>query len=489
MPIYTSYAGEIAAQLDEYRSQGQKEAAAHRPPSDSLRMDQYEAALHADADKWLTTEQRLFDAVLTETSQAVVDTHQKTVTLQNNVDQLLSDSSLLTTVKADMADERGKLVAATEKRMRAEVDWRNLRLSNNISAQAVYPESHILHFGIIAVLALVETFINAFFYENAQGLLGGFFVALGVSIVNMGGAVSLGFGFRHKNLRATESKLAGWTCLFMFVVISIYCNALFAAFRSEYQLLADPTDPLQVRKGFALAAANAGRVFFLDMHIADLSSFVLFALGIFLSGFAFYKGYSLDDRYPGYGKLDRLVKACRVAEAELQELLRQRVRDWLHHRRADVQSALNEPSQIIGLTSRRIADLTSAEICLKNQAATIQRDFAMVLSAYRNANTAVRATEPPAYFRETEDLSGRVNGAGAKQLVQQVEAIQIDIKHFRETYQEPLNAKLQGLQSDSALILNNHFFEFLKDVESEAQERINRTVAAIHRATVGAVNA
>lgn len=481
MPVYTNYSGEIAAQLDVYRKKGQKEAAANRPPSDSLRMDQHEAALHTDAEKWLANEQRLFDGVLTESARAVTDTQQKTVELNNRADQLLSDSSMLMTIEADMSEDRGKLVAATESRMRAEVDWRYFRAKNHISTQADYPESRILHLAIIAVLALVETCINAFFYENAQGLLGGFFVALSVAAVNMIGAVILGYGFRYKNLTATDSKILGWGCLLLFIVLAVYCNALFAAFRSEYQLLVDPTDIMQVREGFANAASEAKKIFILDMHIADLSSFVLLGLGIVLSGLAFHKGYTLDDKYPGYGKIDRIVKQAQSVEIEQQDLLRQKIKDFLHHRRADVQAVLHEPAQLIGLMARRISDLSAAQSLLSNQAATIQRDFAMLVGAYRNANTAVRATEPPSYFKEIADLTPMVDNSAAKQYIEELERVQERIKLFREKYQEPLNGKLHSLQSESASILNQTFSAFLKDVEDDAHERINRAVTVIHR--------
>ena len=65
--------------------------------------------------------------------------------------------------------------------MRAEVDLRHFRAMHGIQEQAVYPDSLLWHVGVIAVLALSETLVNAVFYENAQGLLGGFVVALSVS--------------------------------------------------------------------------------------------------------------------------------------------------------------------------------------------------------------------------------------------------------------------------------------------------------------------
>lgn len=482
MPVYKNYGGEIVARLDEYRVAGQKEAAAHRPPSDSLRPDQHEASLQSEAERWLADEQRLFDSVLSDASKGLAEVLQKLGDLKNQTEQLLSDTSLLGAINAEMAEERTPLVVATANRMRAEVDLKHLRAENHIVNQAVYPESKILHFGIIAVLALVETVINAFFYENSQGLLGGFIVALSVAAVNMSFALMLGSGFRWKNLKSLDSKVFGWGCFVVFAILAIYCNALFAAFRSEYQILSDPTDPLQVRRGFAVALGEAKQIFVGRMRIADLSSFVLFGIGMLISLFAFRKGYTIDDRYPGHGKLDRLVKELHEKEIALQEVLRQRVKNYLHHRRADAQAMLGEPAVLSGLAARRIADLSAGSTLLKNQTSAVQRDFSLVLNTYRSANTAIRATDPPEYFKHIPDLTARTDSTGAEQYIDQLKKVQESIQCHRETYQAALNAKLQALQADSAVALKETFSAFLHDVDTEAQENINRSVTVIHRA-------
>lgn len=482
MSVHTSYSGEIAAQLADYRVKGQKEAAAHRPPSDATHMDLHETSLQAQAERWLTDEQRFFDFVLTESSRAVVEVGQKAVELRAKVDQLISDRSLIGTIQADMSADRQALIAATESRMRAEVDWRAFRAANNITEQASYPESHIWHFSLIALLALIETAVNAFFYENAQGLLGGFFVALGVAALNMGGAMVLGMGFRFKNLSAPDKKLFGWFCLVAFLILSIYCNALFSAFRGEYQLLTDPTDPLQLRQAFATAVSESKRIFVLDMRVADLMSFVLFGIGLILSGVAFWKGYTFDDRFPGHGKKDRSVKAAQRAEVERQDLLRQKVKDFLHHRRAEVQAAVHEPTQLISRTSSRIAELEHARVRLGAQAQAIQRDFTLVLDAYRQANTAVRATDPPAYFKEVPKLAHLTSVGAATEVAEALSKAQDEVKSLREEHQNPLNEKLRALQGDAANILNRTIGDFLKEIDAEAQERINRMTPTIHRA-------
>ncbi|WLI90402.1 hypothetical protein Q4S45_04575 [Massilia sp. R2A-15] len=481
MPTYTNYAGELSTELDAYRKRGEKEAAHHRPPGDALQMDQNETTLQAEAEKWIGSEQRLFDAVLTESSRAIAESGQKVVELQGRADQLLLDTTLLATIEADMSAERDALVLLTENRMKTEVDWRHLRAINGITIQASYPESVIWHLALIFALALIETIVNAFFYENSQGLLGGFTVALGVSFINMVGALILGYGFRYKNLSKIDYRFVGYGCLIAFLVLAIYCNALFAAFRSEYQLILDPSDGIQMRHGFAIAAAEAKKIFYLGMGFSDLTSFVLFGLGLVLSFLAFYKGYTLDDKFPGYGALDRTRKEALKSEAVQQEMLRQKIKEYLHHRKAETQAILHEPAQIINLASRRISDLQIAKSTLINQAQAIQRDFALVLSTYRNANASIRATAVPGYFKIIPDLIAKIDVSPATPFLDQLARLQTDVKIWRDENQDALNLKLQALQSDSAKILSFTFSAFLRDVENEAKERINRAVATVHR--------
>ena len=478
----TNYQGQIAAQLADFRTLGQKEAAKHRPPTDASSMDQNETSLQSEAHKWLADEQRIFDMELVECNRAAIEVQQKATELQSKVDQLVSDTSLQSTIEADMSGERRELVAATEARLKAEVDYRAFRAANAITEQAVYPASHVWHFAIVLALALLETVINAFFYENANGLMGGFTVALGIAAVNMAGALLLGIGFRYKNLASMDKKLLGWMSLLLFFVFAIYCNALFATFRAEYQLLTDPTDTLELRRAFAASMAEARKIFYLDMLIADMMSFVLLGIGLLLSLLAFYKGYTFDDRYPGHGAKDRAMRMAQRVELDRQDTLRQKVKNFLHHRRGEVQAAVHEPAQLINRAASRTAELQQAQGLLSSQAGAVQRDFSLVLGAYRDANAAVRATTPPAYFKEVPELTHRASDAAAQPVLFNLASLQDSLKALRERNQDTLNQLLQQHQGDSAQILNSTFSQFLRDVEDEAKERIDRHVHAIHRA-------
>jgi hypothetical protein len=485
MPVHTSYEGELAQQLSDFRTKGQNEAKKHRPPTDALHLDQYETSLQASAETHLASEQRLFDLALSETNRALADARQRKIEFQTKVDQLLSDDSIKGAIESDMAADRQSLVKATEARMRAEVDYRGFRAVNGITEQAVYPESMIWHFATIALLALIETAINAFFFENTQGLLGGFTVALGVAAINMVGAMVLGYGFRYKNLASIDKKIIGWLCLILFVLLSVYCNALFSAFRAEYQVLVDPANVQQLRAAFAKALMEAKQVFFINMNFADFMSFILFGLGTLLSGFAFYKGYTLDDKYPDHGALTRRLRQEQQLEAESQEQLRTKVRNLLERRRADVQSAIHEPGQMVTRISGRLGEIEQAKALLNSQAQAIQRDFSLVLNAYRQANTAVRATDPPAYFRETPDLLSRISVAGADVVTAGLTETRNEVAALQEKYQSALNEKLRLIQAEAAGIQNNALRAFIEEIVQEAQDRINRLIPEIHRAQRG----
>jgi len=480
MTLIQQYNGELLARQSDLISKGRLEAAEHRPPSDATRCDQHEAEAQAEGEKWIAAAHHALSIDTTEASRSAGELQQKLLELKGKLDQLLADDSLKSTVSAEMADERQALVVATEARLRAQVDLRSFRARHAITEPAQYPDSRIWHFAIIAALALIETMVNAFFYENAQGLLGGFTVALGVAAVNMVGALLLGMLFRYKNVADLDKRVAGWACLVAFVVLSIYCNALFAAFRAEYQLLTDPTDAGQLRQAFRAAAEAAGGVFILRMQFGDFMSFILFGIGLLLSCFAFYKGYTFDDPYPGHGPKDRVLKAAFQVEHSKQDGLRQRIKDLLQRRRHNVQAMIHEPMQLANAAGSRIAALEHAQSHFWTKQEAIQRDFALMLRSYRDANTAVRGTPTPPHFGNTPDLRLPPNSEMIAGVAQTIGSVQkgASLLHFQN--QNAINQKLNDLQEHGARILNETVAAFIASVERDAETNINKHIQSIH---------
>jgi hypothetical protein len=481
MPTYTSYSGELASKLQDYRSKGQKEARRNRPAPDSGSPDQHESGLKAEAEGWVNAQQAIFDSTLVDVTRSVVEARQKAGDWGAQVSMLVSDDTTTSGVEAELAGLRTPLVKATERRLRVEADYNYFRAHNNIHEEASYPESRYMHFGIIAVLALVETLFNTMFYENAQGLLGGFVVALSIAAFNLMTSMALGVGFRYKNLADMEKRALGWLALFAFIALAIFSNALFAAFRAQYQLVVDPTEAAQLNAAFQKAWPEALLIFKLDPQFHDITSFLLFGLGILLSLTAFYKGYTFDDKFPGHGAKDRAFKKALEDELQQQELVRQKVKEFLHQRKAAVQAALQEPAAQVELLARRIADLTQARGALETQSAAVLRDFAMVTEAYRHANTAVRSLPPPAYFKEPPLLTLKPDGSAADRVLADLNEVQAQLKDLGEQWREKLQDKLKQLQNDSNSILNSMLSQYMAEALKEAEEHVSRGIQQIHR--------
>lgn len=476
-----NYNGELATRLNEFTTLGQKEASKHRPPPDADSPDLHETGLRVAGNGWLSAEQHNFDHVLTEASRCIVGARQKVIELRANAEQIMSDDSAASAVEAEIAGIRSALLRATEDRLGAEVDLNYFRAVNGINEEARYPESLPWHFGVLAILVVVETAVNAFFFENSQGLLGGVMVALGIAALNMVTALFCGAAFRYKNLSALDRKAIGWSAFVIFIGLALFCNALFSSFRSEYQAVADPSEFAQVSEAFKNAWPKAILFFRGDIEFTDHWSFLLFGIGLMLSIWAFYKGYTLDDKFPGHGPKAREYKKAELEERNTQDLVRGKVKELFHHRRAAVQAALHEPTTQVGILSRRIADLTHSRQLLGQRASAVRRDYALVIGSYRQANMAVRALPPPNYFRQTADLDAMVDDSGADGVISELSEVQNELKNLADVQRDGLNARLNALQNNSAVLLNQTLASFLSAVQQEAETNIARRTPTIHR--------
>lgn len=482
MSSISHYAGELSKNLDRLKKLGHEEAKDHRPASNAAALDPNEAAIVADAKKWLLQEQRLFDSAITEASRSVTELEQKTIDQRTSIDQLLGDESAAGAVESTLAAERSELVRLTEAKLRAEAEWRYFTKTNNISERAVYPESQIFNIGSLFVLVLVETSINAFFYENEAGLLGGATVAFGVSVLSLGLAVLLGYAFRYQNLAAPKHKAIGWGSFAIFLVVLLYLNALFATFRAEYQLLKDTNDPYQLQQAFTAAAQRAGGIFKADAGFSDFLSFILFGLGVLSVIWAFRKGYTLDDKYPGYGAKDRTLNETRTAEEKAQAEVRSKVRTLLEKRAQELQSALRAPGNLIGAAASRITAIQHAETLLTTNSKSIHRDFELAIDTYRQANTAVRATPPPAYFQTLPELKlPDERFPESQRVIQQLSEAQDRLKALREEYESVVNNKLKDVQAESSRAQNERLPAFMAEVQKGAEENITRLTHTVRR--------
>ena len=468
------YSGQLATLLAQYQQKGAAEAKSYRPPTDATHPDANEVALRAEAEKFVTQQQRAFNDALTEAGRVNSDVQRKLFDAEAESEQALADTSLSSSIDAELAGEKLRLVQLTEERIDAEVDIKAFRAKYSIDGQANYPESPIYHFALIAVFLLIETGINSVFYANEAGLLGGAVIALSVSVLNLVSAAMLGVGFRHKNIPHPRSQAVGWGCFIFFIASAIYFNALFATFRSQAEAIVDPSDPAALSRAFIIASEEALKAFVFQANFLDIMSFLLFGIGIILSIFAFYKGYTADDPVPEHSRKDRRLKAALAEEVQGRQSVRKKINEFSLDRRSRLQGLLSQPSTLAAYINQAVADVEQAATQTKASASEIQRDYLLVLDAYRQSNLAVRGINPPAYFSNKPSVVDAVDCSAVEPAKEELAGLAKRLEAHREKYKDALNTALNMLQNDMAEILNNRFEIFVKDVEEEAKSNFKQ---------------
>lgn len=467
-----SYTSQLANKIETYKRKGASEAQKHRPTTDATHPDSIEVDLRTQAESFVASEQRSFESALSSASTVAHSIRQSLIDAEADVELALSDTSLASSVDAELATDKQKLIKLAEERIDAKVDLNGFRTLNGITEPARYPESIIYHFGLLILALVAETAINAFFYQNEGGLLGGAIVAFGVSFANLGLAALLGYGFRWKNLADVRWRALGWASLVAAILIALYCNALFATFRSEYQNVTDPSDYNEMSAAFRSASDQAFDVFIFQPDFADMMSFILFIIGLLLSAFAFWKGYTVDDPVPGHSRRDkRLKKAIAVEEAKTEEV-RLKLRNFLMDRKTKLQSMRDEPTRLVARANTQRANLSEAASTLKSQADSIQRDFELVLDAYRQSNLAVRGIDPPAYFRDVPSVIDHVDTSNTRSIDAELVETVTQLEAHRAATKDDLNDALTELQTNMAQILGEQFDIYIEAVEKAAKQNL-----------------
>ncbi len=471
-----TYQRQLAELVPSFEKLGRDEAANMRPATGALHPDTHEMTLRGKAEEWVNTIQTTFSDKLVEVDRTLVEAASLITKHEGECKQILLEDPATEKVSSELASERAAIVRATERRLRAQTAMQQFQVHHNITTPASYPD----HWGkvwlVCAIIWAVETAMNSALYANENGLIGGATVAAIVAGLNTGLAFGLGYWARYINMPHPWGRARGILCFLAFAISTVFLNALFSAFRSEFQAVLDPTDMAQTRHAFSAAVPLAFGIFKLHWIFSDFLSMVLFVAGLITSGIAFYKGYKADDRFPGYGDLDRAYQAARNEEERLQAVVRQIAKDMVIKLRARVQAIILEPSNQVGVLARRASDVQQAQTERQAQMESVQRDYHQVLRAYRQQNSAVLSTSRPAYFTDYPSLDIPTASQKAEDALARIAAMTSSIRELDETYRDRLNAKQQELHQASVQIQGELIKRLLADIRTEAESSIDASI-------------
>jgi hypothetical protein len=315
------------------------------------------------------------------------------------------------------SDHAAALYQAKENEGRALKHLRWFQQKHGLNHRAAsYPESQVFHFAVVAALALVEWVALSTFYAEGSdfGLLGGVLIAMGLSIVNISLAILAGNLLRyvnHQSARRRHLALGAASLLYAcFLLVTLAAAHYRVATNDIAQSQATAAAPgtaalpptLAVDVDQWRAAKLAWQRFAGNpLGFEDVFSWILVVLAVVFGIFASYKGYRVDDPYPGYGELDRELKRRRAAYetakgeyCRLGDQLFDRTLQEQAHLLAEVKSNVEYYQQLCSRTEEMRRTFV-------RDAAEIQDACNIVLKGYRQTNLRVRVSPAPAYFNDT----------------------------------------------------------------------------------------
>ena len=175
---------------------------------------------------------------------------------------------------------------------------------NGITREAVYRESKILHYSVVFFIVILETLLNAFFLSKGSdlGLIGGFFQAFIISLVNLGFAAFMAFSLR--NCFHSNYARKGFSVLLLLGVMATAVTFVLGVGHYREALEQDPFTASQI----AMASLKGE-----PLGIHDFNSWIMVVVSgialILLAG----KFFVVEDRYPGFTGITRRVRGLQEA--------------------------------------------------------------------------------------------------------------------------------------------------------------------------------
>ena len=203
----------------------------------------------------------------------------------------------------------------------ANKNYQSFKTKNNLSKDALFPESRRLNYSIVMALIFFEIIFNAFFFREvtSKGFIGGMSISIYIAFLN----VIIGFLFgslilTYKNHIKSSLKNLAYLGLGIFSLYSLSVNFFAAHFREAVHCISldkhNQTlnnlvcETLTYGEHKNLKPDISGIISNLRFNtfgFEDMTSIALLTIGIFFAIVAVIDGYRCDDPYPNYGKIQR----------------------------------------------------------------------------------------------------------------------------------------------------------------------------------------
>ncbi len=284
-------------------------------------------------------------------------------------------------------------LSAPKKHLRElEQEMLEFKASHGLRRTAHYPSAarKVFQWGLIAALFLAEIAGNSYFLAKGSeyGLIGGFAEAVLIALLNIGVAMAAGhYGIRQLWHRDGWRKLVGSLSLVGWFAFAFAFNLLVAHYREASGTFFEG--------GGAVAIESIKSA---PLALAEFHSWVLFGIGLLFGFIALADALWMDDLYPFYGHLARVLEQARETY--------RRERDELS---AELEAITDETLEAMSVAKNDLGKRRSEHGAIlagrkrtldtyRQHLTYLERACNTLLSIYRGANREARGSSPPVHF-------------------------------------------------------------------------------------------
>jgi len=284
----------------------------------------------------------------------------------------------------------------------------NFKRTHGLRRMAHYPRSRTLRWGFVLVLLLLESVLNGTFLARGHelGLTGGVAEALVIAILNIGSGLCVGWKVVPNVMHNSPArKITGVILTLSYLAFVIGFNLAVAHYRDA---LGGEFPDRAGELAIVLVWSD-------PLGVASAQSWLLFAMGLGFSLLSAGDGWTMDDPYPGYGKLHRkqneLIEEYAEQKRELMgelEQIRDAALDALATAGRNIGRRRGEFHQIM----QSWRDLKEA---FGHHLDHLEHSAKYLLASYRRANEVARNSPAPAHFEKSWEISRPPAGDGSEE--------------------------------------------------------------------------
>ncbi len=324
--------------------------------------------------------------------------------LETRADKALESINFLNDAKTQFTNQLdnqlesyGPIITDVNSRVRSlKQEVNEFKAHNNLTRDASYPDSRLWFYFLLLALLGFESVINGTLFASgsAQGILGGWSIAVLISAVNVV------FGFM---VGAFWGKQA-WSIHQPMKAIGVIGFMFWGAFTAVFNLSVGHIRSIYEEGNIGDSSPwTEGFINFLNnpIGLVDFTSWVLVFIGILFALIALFDGIRIDDKYPGYGALVRKLK-------DVQAELHQEVDDLKESASELYDHYLNTGDTAIKKLGQDSVELREGHDFIKERVhneypkycSYYSDNFRRLIGSYRNYNLEARSDEAPAYFKD-----------------------------------------------------------------------------------------